>query len=552
MFIKKLPCLLPAAQSLGVVLSLVSCLLTAACVGNRPTQWNTELAELPVGAPSQIKSDFDYPELGVIATAPSPITMTSPGNAKTVAVLLPDNTAGRGISKSVEMAFLRREHNNISVNFYDLTGNTMQKQNIITNVLMTEPDIVIGPLFAADASMIRDTKPADLPVLSFTSDMNALGGGVMTMALVPAQSIEAVVHQMSRDRATRVIILAPKTASGELMAGASLAAAGAYDISVSGLLYYNENDTESIKEAAKAAAMYDARVAANNRARQVLSDILVKETLTPAQKSSLRSQLDKISRADTIGRAPFDAVLFLGTAADSKSLASFLRYYDVANRDANFYGTTLWDGDVLATDLTMSGAKFATMPAADTNFVTMYEHMTGTRPTRLDGFGFDAANLAIGMLYSSKSPAAYLLDPSGYRGLDGLFRLRPNGISERALEIVELNGTGTPRVMVPAPSNFMAPLYNINPANIRAISDTYMNTDGINPMDFISIPDNLRSKYKSKTFGANTTSPVPNPQSQNIEIMPEDDREIVTNPEFTPIGTDRIDRKLIDVVEISE
>ncbi len=179
--------------------------------------------------------------------------------------------------------------------------------------------------------------------------------------------------------------------------------------------------------------------------------------------------------------------------------------------------------------------------------------MTGVKPSRLDSFGFDAANLAIGMIHSSKSPAEYLLSPSGYHGLDGLFRLRPNGTSERALEMVELNGTGTPRVMIPAATNFLAPLYNVNPANIYRASAQDLISGGINPMDFIKIPEHLRGKYKSKTFGVNT---VANPQSSvignEIEIMPEDDREIVTNPEFTPTNTDRVDRKLIDSVEISE
>ena len=73
------------------------------------------------------------------------------------------------------------------------------------------------------------------------------------------------------------------------------------------------------------ASMYNARSAANSRAREVLSDILAKESLTSQQKYNLRHQLEKISRTETLGDLPYDSILFLGNGEDSKTLASFLR-----------------------------------------------------------------------------------------------------------------------------------------------------------------------------------------------------------------------------------
>ena len=79
---------------------------------------------------------------------------------------------------------------NIKISFYDLSGDKITRDNIIQTVLNEKPDVVIGPLFAEDTKTIRDIKPNDLPVISFTSDATALGNGVMTINLLPTQSIE--------------------------------------------------------------------------------------------------------------------------------------------------------------------------------------------------------------------------------------------------------------------------------------------------------------------------------------------------------------------------
>ncbi|MEZ5828354.1 MAG: hypothetical protein R3D30_12080 [Hyphomicrobiales bacterium] len=48
---------------------------------------------------------------------------------------------------------------------------------------------------------------------------------------------------------------------------------------------------------------------------------------------------------------------------------------------------------------------------------------------------------------------AQLTRPSGFAGVDGLFRLLPDGTSERGLAILEVQ-PGTPRVIDAAPRSF--------------------------------------------------------------------------------------------------
>ena len=531
---------------------IVALMALAGCAGPDTTpsvDWFDEYAEMQPGAPSQM---YGRPSDGYgTETSDTNATTDAP---HTMAVLLPlsgpNASVGQTIRTSVEMAILQNAPRGLNTSFYDTNENL---GDTITQALATNPEIIIGPVFANGAKQLRDTKPAALPVLAFTSDATALGDGVMTMNLMPTNSVETIVREMQNDGKKNFIIIAPDTASGHLMAGTAKSAADIYELDLSGIFFYTEGNPDSIKNTSATASMHNARVAAHTRARQVLSDILINETLTAVEKSSLNTQLEKLSKVETIGRVPYDAILFLGNGDDTKSLASYLRYYDIGNRDAKFYGTTMWDGSDIAYDLTMSGAKFATMPESSPDFTQLYEQTSGTLPNRLATFGYDATNMAIGMIYSPKSNAAYLLDPSGYMGTDGLIRMQPTGASERALRIVELNGTGTLTEIRPAASNFMTPLYNIEQRHITPADKMELETPGVDPDDFIRLPERLRSKYRSKTIGANITVAPQIEKSKIIAFLPEDDSdEVIRAENYTPVKLETVSRSFIEEYEIEE
>ena len=317
-------------------------------------------------------------------------------------------------------------------------------------------------------------------------------------------------------------------------------------------LYYKEGDTDSIKTISQKSSMYDARTAAHTRAREILSDILTKERLTAIEKSSMTIQLDRLSKTETLGKIPYEAILFLGNGDDTETLVSFLRYYGINAGYTKFYGTAVWEGSDIAQDITMRGAKYATLPEISTDFSNLYEQMSGTPANRLASFGYDATNMAIGMIYSPKSNAAYLLDPSGYIGIDGLFRLKPTGENERALRIVQLSGDGTISTVREADKTFITPIYSIEQHNINPANDMALETAGVNPNDYINIPERLRGKYKSKTYGANITQTPVLPVQENIVILPEDDSDAIVSEDFKPVSLESVNRTYIDSVEIEE
>ena len=529
------------------ILAFFSVIFIAGCGGTQQTNWFSEYGTLDVGTPINMMYGTTNETIG------TPSDNFVGATPHRMAVLLPltgeNAEIGRAIRASVETAVLENAPQNLSVSFYDTADDL---DTAISDALGGNPSVIVGPLFANDARALRDAKPAQTPVLSFTSDATAVGNGVMTMALMPINSIESIVQEMSSDGITGFVILAPDTESGHLMAGAAVDASDIYGVPTNGIFFYNEGDSESIKDATAAASMNAARTAANQRARAVLADILTNERLTTIEESSLTLQLENLSKTDTLGKLPYDAVLFLGNGDDTESLASFLRYYGVGTHDARFYGTAMWDGSDINRDITMIGAKYAAMPEMTPEFANLYDRVYGAFPNSLAAFGYDATNLAIGMIYSPKADAAYLLDPSGYIGTSGLIRLKPTGENERGLRIVQLRGDGTVRTVRNAPSNFLTPVYNLEQRKIKPSDEMELETPGINPDNYINIPLRLRDKYKSETYGTHITAPAPI-ATKVITILPEDDRDaIITSPEFQPINLETINRTYIDSVEIIE
>lgn len=526
---------------------ILSALLVASC----GTTQITKTVPVATSNPTDLSGDFLY--------SSSMYGSDDAGPNANIAVLLPMNgpakTVGQNIKTSIETAFLHKPAENIRVSFYDLSGDKSRRDLVIRDALNTNPDVIIGPLFAEDANELRSAKPSKTPVISFTSDVNALGDNLVTMNLIPTQSIETIVRQMQSDGAKTMLVLAPDDNSGKQMAAAATKISDAYNMPINGLFYYKSGSSESIKDVAMRASMYNARSSANTRAREVLSDIINKESLDYATRTNLEKQLEKISRTETLGPVPYDSILFLGSGEDAKTITSFLRYYGVGNRDAAMYGTTLWHGSDIASDFTMTGAKYATLPPVSENFVALYNMVSGKDPDFLAAFGYDAANLSLGMLYTQKSKDAYLFDPSGYIGTTGMFRIQPSGESERALRIMELNGSGEVIEFKNSPTNFLIPLYSVNISDLKTVSEKELKTRGINPGDYITIPEYLRrkSEYRTKTIGANYIAEETNEVNDApIQIYASTEKETVSSEEFQPVKLEKVSRKYIDSVEVTE
>ncbi len=520
-------------------------MLLSSCHNNKVSAWRSEYTDVPITAPTQLQyGTYSFGMYGGASDTSHSIAVLIPTSG-------PNAKIGKTIRLGIESAAMRFAPDGLQINFFDTgTGDTGET---INRALASNPEIIIGPVFADNARLLRDKKPSAMPALSFTSDVSAVGDGVISMAVMPTNTVESAIQEMSATGGKNFIIIAPNNASGPVMAGAANAISDFYDVNNVGIFYYGERDTDSIKSTAMTASMYNARNAANKRAKEILSAIINHEKLSGSEKHSLSRQLENLNRFDTLGDLPYDSILFLGDGNDTKSVASFLRYYGVDARDVKFYGTPLWEDSDIASDLTMTGAVYATLPDIPEDFRNTYSIATGTFPTRMSTIGYESTMLAIGTLYSNDDIHAHLMNPSGYTGVNGLFRLHSDGTNERALRIMRLNGDGTTSVARTESDAFTVPIYRTGGTYVSAVESMPLDSDGVNPLDYIKIPERFRGKYNAKTYGVNhspaheTNEPI----FHTSTVLPINDSESITSEDYQPIPLDNISRTYIDSVEIS-
>ena len=90
-------------------------------------------------------------------------------------------------------------------------------------------------------------------------------------------------------------------------------------------------------------------------------------------------------------------------------------------------------------------------------YADKYRARYGKPPYRLSSLGYDSVLLTVKVAQNwrvgTPFPLTQLTDRGGFIGLDGVFRFMPNGISERSLEVQQINA-GSFGVVDPAPKAF--------------------------------------------------------------------------------------------------
>ena len=159
------------------------------------------------------------------------------------------------------------------------------------------------------------------------------------------------------------------------------------------------------------------------------------------------------------GPGSLDAVMITEGGQKLRSAASLLPAFQIDPAQVRLLGTANMDDPTLGTEPALVGGWYAAPdPGARREFEQRFESVYGHRPPRLATLAYDAAALAA-VLARNGGPAPFdplaLTNPNGFAGVDGIFRLRPDGLVERGLSVMEITASGN-RVVDPAPNSFQA------------------------------------------------------------------------------------------------
>lgn len=334
----------------------------------------------------------------------------------------PQAVTGKGLKQAAELALLDLDNPLVQLIVKDDKGTPQGAQQAAQEAIGEGAEIIVGPITGAGASAAAAAaRASNVPVLTFSNDRRAAGNGVYLMGVLPEQEVERIVSYAARQGKRRFAALVPDDAYGQVVEpafrqavqrnGGTVAAVAAYPLEANAMLGPVRLLAGEVQQSADSAAPIDA--------------------LLVAAGQEMLPQIDPI-----------------------------LTYAGIRSDRIQLLGTGGWDfPNAGRSPAFLRGWYPGTDPHGWADFAQRFSRSFGQAPPRLASLAYDAVSIAITL--SSAEPgqrytSAALTRPAGFSGIDGPLRFRADGVSERALAVLELQAFGG-NVLEPAQGATAAP-----------------------------------------------------------------------------------------------
>lgn len=380
---------------LGLAVVATAALLEA-CTGGMPS---FPSAEAPAAAPQEPPAQLGRGQVKVGLILP----LSAGGNAGLVA---------QSMRNAAELAISEFNAPNIQLLVKDDAGTAAGAQQAAQTALDEGAEIILGPLFAqAVAAAGQVARTRNIPVIAFSTDASVASRGVYLLSFLPESDVNRIVSfAVSRGKRSFAAMI-PENAYGNVVDAAFR----------------------------QAVAREGARIVVNER-----------YTAEPARMQETAQRLAQ-------GAAQSDAVFLPGDPEVLPAAGKALAAAGVTTKKAQFLGTGLWDDPRVYAEPTLQGGWFsAPENSGFRGFSARYKAKYGLDPLRATTLAYDAVSL-IAALVKTQGPQRFseqiLTNSSGFSGIDGIFRFRPEGINERGLSVFTVTPSG-PKVLSPPPKAF--------------------------------------------------------------------------------------------------
>lgn len=358
-----------------------------------------------------------------------PAGPTAPAGPPSVALLVPlsGRAAGVGLAmrNAAEMALFEIADDAFALSVHDTGSTPGGAAAAAETAIAAGARMIVGPLFATEVAAVAPlTRPAGVPVVAFSNDRSVAGDGVWVFGLLPGQQVQRVVLYAGARGLTRYGALVPANPYGST----ALQALQATVVRTAGSVVATDSYP----------------------------------TGRGTQNGPLVERFARRVGASAEGTPYIDAVLVPDGGDEIRNLAPLMAYYDIDNTKVRYLGSALWNDPELGREPALAGGWFAApSPQTRRAFEQRYRSVFGSPPPGLASLAYDAVSLAAVLARQPGGPAfdpSSLTQQSGFAGVDGLFRLMPDGSNQRGLAVLRLTPRGI-EIEDPAPTSF-EPLLN--------------------------------------------------------------------------------------------
>jgi ABC-type branched-subunit amino acid transport system substrate-binding protein len=324
-----------------------------------------------------------------------------------VGLVLPLSASGNAgvaalsMKNAAEMALAEFQNPNIQLLIKDDAGSPQGAQQGTQQALDEGAEIILGPLFAASVPATAQlARTRGVSVIAFSTDSSVAGRGVYLLSFLPESDVNRIVDYAAGTGKKSFAAMLPDNAYGNVVEAAFKQAVGRKGGRIVAFEKYGADRATAARTVAQALGGADALFIADDG----------------------------------------DSVV---TVADALTAAG-------ANlKNIQLLGTGLWDNPrVFASPALQGGLYAAPDPSGFRSFSGRYRTKFGAEPVRTATLAYDAVALVAALARTQggqRFSPEVLTNPSGFAGIDGLFRFRSDGTNERGLAVMKVTtGGGTP------------------------------------------------------------------------------------------------------------
>ncbi len=389
------PAVVSRRQSLAGLLAVAGAAV-AGCSGNSSYFSSTpapQSSQVPQGATlgtGEVKAGLILP-------------LSAPGNA---------GVAGQSMRNAADMALAEFNSPNIQLLVKDDGGTAEAARQSAQQAVDEGAEIILGPLFAQSVSVVGQVaRSRNIPVIAFSTDANVASRGVYLLSFLPESDVERIVQYATSTGKRSYAALIPDNPYGTVVE-----AAFKQDVARRG-----------------------GQVVALERYAH--------------DKAAMAGPARNIAQAAVRAEA-----IFIPDSGEAvPEVVQALTANGVSTKKIQLLGTGLWDDPRLFSTPAIDGGWYAAPDAAGfRNFAARYRARYKQEPARTATLAYDSVALIAALVKTQgqqRFSAEVLTNPSGFSGIDGLFRFRPDGTNERGLAVLRVTASG-PQPLSPPPRSF--------------------------------------------------------------------------------------------------
>ena len=365
------------------------------------------------GGNSQFFSNAPPPEMA----EPPPAATLGAGQVR-VGLILPLSAQGnagvaaQSMKNAADMALAEFKNPNIQLLVKDDGGTPQGAQAAAQQAIGEGAEIIIGPLFAEAVSAVGSlARTRGIPVIAFSTDVSVAARGVYLLSFLPETDVKRIVdYAISKGKRSFAALL-PDSAYGAVVEAAF--------------------QQEVSRRGGRIVALEKYPLDPNKMAE-------------PAQRvAQAASQADSIFIPDGADAVPQVVQALVASGVNLKRV--------------QLLGTGLWDDPRVFSTPALDGGWYAAPESSGfRNFSGRYRARYGQDPVRTATLTYDAVALVAALVKTQgqqRFSEQVLTTASGFAGIDGVFRFRPDGTNERGLAVLRVTPTGGQPVSA-APRSF--------------------------------------------------------------------------------------------------